>query len=153
MSAMVSFGIRRWRRPSSERWASVGISERARAPTSVGSGSPVAICLAGSMAPSAADVPHLLFSRGQIRLGVAREPRDQHIGRYDIAEHEVKRAQRSVMVLVGHGGVAVGHHDRLEIEHHGVKRRRIAAHVGYRAGDKIYIDAARATDFGTVRLD
>src|SRR5262249_11338762 len=43
------------------------------------------------------------------------------------------------------------HHDRLEIEHHGVTRRRLTAHVGYRAGDKNSVDAAPAQDFGQVR--
>src|SRR5260370_17151542 len=82
-----------------------------------------------------------------MRLGVAREPRDQHVGRCDIAEHEVERAERTVMVLIGHGGVAIGYHDRLEIEHHGVTRRRLAAHVGHRAGDKNSVDAWSAQAF------
>src|SRR5205823_13053451 len=76
---------------------------------------------------------------------------DQHIGRHDVAEGEIERAERRIVVLVGYGGVAVGHHDRLEIEHHGVARGRFAAHVGDGAGDEDGVDPALAQDFGKVR--
>src|SRR5262245_30249339 len=49
---------------------------------------------------------------------------------HDVAERQVERNQRRIVLLVVGGGVTVAHHDGAEIQHHGVARSRLAADVG-----------------------
>ena len=44
------------------------------------------------------------------------------------------------MFRVAVGGVAIGHHEGLEIGHHGVAGGRFAADIGDRAGDQNRVD-------------
>src|SRR5438034_2831157 len=141
MSAMVSSGMRRKRLPSREREASMGMSARARAMISLGCGvaglftlqssgplgmsgirwgfqitsfhgAAVATLPAGCIGPRQAE---RYSAAASLPAGIAREAGDQHVGRHDVAEGEVKRAKRRVVIGVGHGGVAIAHHDGLEI--------------------------------------
>lgn len=50
------------------------------------------------------------------------------------------------MFRVAVGGVAIGHHDRLEIGHHSVAGGRFAADIGDSAGDQNRVEPPRAQD-------
>src|SRR5262245_10839354 len=124
MSAIVSSGMRRARRPASERSASVGIIARARAMMASGVGAcarswPLAAtprtgsstgaflraALLGGRHPLPHPPPYYWGGKGG---GIARQTVDQHVGRHDVAERQIERAERVAVVLVGHRCIAVG---------------------------------------------
>src|SRR5262249_22166540 len=53
--------------------------------------------------------------RRQSLASVALEACDKRVGRHHVAEGQIEIGERGVVVLVGHGGIGVGHHDGLEI--------------------------------------
>ena len=64
--------------------------------------------------------------------------------RHDVGEADRHAGQAGVVDGVGIGGVAVRHHDHVEITHHGVARGRLAADIGECAGHRQGIDAPGA---------
>jgi hypothetical protein len=49
------------------------------------------------------------------------------------------------------GGVAVAHHNGLEVQHHGVARGGFAAHVGHGARDEHVVKALSPETFRQIR--
>ena len=50
------------------------------------------------------------------------------------------------MFFIGQGGGAVGNHDRIKIEHHGVASGRFTADIGLSAGDQNVVNATTAQE-------
>ena len=72
------------------------------------------------------------------------------VRRHDVAEGQIERSERCVVVLVRHRGIGIAHHDGPKIEHHGIARRRLAADIGYRTRDQDGIERARLEHCGKV---
>ena len=84
------------------------------------------------------------YSAASRSAALASRPPDQEVGVHHVAEDRVERRQRRIVLLVGARRVGVADHDGLEIEHHGVTRRRLAADIRDRAGDQHRVVALRA---------
>src|SRR3954447_24266545 len=73
---------------------------------------------------------------GGLRATPSFKSGDDHVSVHYIAESVVERGQRGIVFGLAVGGVAVADHDRAKIQHAGIARGTLAAHIGHRAGDE-----------------
>jgi len=59
-----------------------------------------------------------------------------HVAGLHIAEDRIEVGERRIVLGICPGRQNVGHHDDLEVEHHGITRRSVGAHIGGRAADR-----------------
>ena len=77
-------------------------------------------------------------------LQPALERGDGFVEGLHVAEDGIEIPQGRVVLLVGIGREHVMHHDHLEVQHHGVARRALAADIGGGAADEHGVDPAPA---------